>query len=204
MSDEAEVAGRRFAEAHGLKFIDFIDSPKYSGSLFGQGHDRYVWQEFRGLHEGRLFSFGIFSFNVGRGKYETTYRYGYVRFELLKSFPHMLLDAKSNNKHYAWLRKTPGRFPGGQQTNLEGNFSDTFSIHTLPKDAHLVPYIFTPDLMQQLIVGASKCDIELLNNECYVYLPGLTYENAKGYKILIDTALTLKTALTHRSRYFKD
>ena len=157
----------RFAEANGLIFSPRDDNPNYVGSIFQDGHTRTVVEHLRSA-EGRFLDLGNYEYVTGSGKNRATHKWGFVAFNLDRSLPHMVLDARANNGLFG-SSNLPTTFNKNQVLSLEGDFDQHFTLYCPREYERDALYVFTPDLMALLIDEAAPYDVEIIDNWMFVY-----------------------------------
>lgn len=96
----------------------------------------------------------------------TTGNIGYLHVALSAPSTHYLLDGKANNRHggsVAWNLQT------SQKLLLEGNFNDYFTLYCPPGRERDALQIFTPDVMALLIDHGAAWDVEIVDDNLFVY-----------------------------------
>lgn len=96
----------------------------------------------------------------------TTGNIGYLHVALPAPSTHYLLDGKANNRHggsVAWNLQT------SQKLSLEGNFNDYFTLYCPPGRERDALQIFTPDVMALLIDHGAAWDVEIVDDNLFVY-----------------------------------
>ena len=155
-----------FAVANGFVFSPSDASPNYPGSIFGLGHTRVASDHLR-TSTGRFLDYGNYTYATGSGKSRAEHKWGYLAFNLDRSLPHMVLDAKSNNSLFG--SNLPNAFSADQVLSLEGDFDRHFTLYCPREYETDALYVFTPDLMALLIDEASAFDVEIIDNWMFVY-----------------------------------
>lgn len=95
---------------------------------------------------------------------------GYLAITLPTRLPHMILDAKSNDRGpFSSLMKKP---KAAQALSLEGDFDTHFRLYVPTGYERDALYVFTPDLMGLLIDETGDLDVEIRDDQLIVYRPG--------------------------------
>lgn len=166
---EAETSLKIYhvAMANGWGYERATSNLTYSASLFSAGRD----YAFSNIVTSPLFEIGQVQFVTGSGRSERTHRYGYMRLPLERRLPHMLLDGKSNNSRAFGIdiSNLPMSFNNNQIDALEGDFNKYYTLYAPEGYGSDARYVFTPDLMQLLIEESDNIDIEIIDNELFVY-----------------------------------
>lgn len=146
-----------------------------SGFMFNVGYSRVFsevlsgeWGEGGKLH----FETARYKYSTGSGENRHTYHVRYLRVDLKRNLPHMVLDANKNNLRLfgkTVFSNLPAQFDRSQKLSLEGNFDQYFTLYAPRQYERDALYIFTPDLMALLIDGAADCDVEVVDNYIYFY-----------------------------------
>jgi hypothetical protein len=177
------VVYERFAMQNGLTYRYHSKQVPDYGAIFGIGDSR----EMRHIVSGQNFEFGNYSYKTGSGKSRATHTWGYLCVTLDRAMPHILLDAKVNNSRL-FGQEVSSNLPYGHDTaqlvRLEGDFNEHFNIYA-PKGYETdVFYVFTPDLMALLIDHGANCDIEVVGDKLYVYLPQMFTQSVAGVEYI--------------------
>lgn len=173
----------------------------YSGLIFTIGYDRQLTT---GLltktASGRTLEFSNYQYRMGDGT--TVFYYGFLRIALDRRLPHIVLDAKSDNVFGSNL---PAHFDGKQIVDLEGDFSKYFDLY-VPDDYDVdIRYILTPDVMKVLIDEARTYDMEIINNQLFVYVPGgFVVDGHPTFQRLVMLATRLSDELNAQVDYYSD
>lgn len=189
----------RFARANGLTFTLDKEVPTYGGTVFKQGTERLVTEA---LSLEDSIEVGNYQYVVGEGRDRHTYRYGYARVQLSRSVPHMLLDGQRNNIAGVFAR-LPVRPKVSQKLQLEGDFSEHFTLYALKKYRQDALYIFTPDVMATLIDEAGEFDVEIIGNELFVYsVRPLKLTSAKRLQAILKAAARVGAQVEEQARHY--
>lgn len=155
----------RFATANSLGYAANAAGPGYPGSIFALGRAQQVPEH---LYRGgdRPLDLGNYRYTTGSGKNRKTHDWGYVAIKLDRMLPQMILDAKANNFLGTNL---PVSFSRDQVLSLEGDFDRYFTLYCPREYERDALYVFTPDLMAQLIDEAALFDVEIVDDWMFVY-----------------------------------
>lgn len=96
----------------------------------------------------------------------TTGNVGYLHVALSAPSTHYLLDGKANNRFggsVAWSLQT------SQKLLLEGDFNEHFTLYCPPGRERDALQIFTPDVMALLIDHGAAWDVEIVDDNLFVY-----------------------------------
>lgn len=155
----------RFAKSNSLQFVHNKQDPDYAGMIFNEGHTRVVEAAFI-LPSG--VEIGNYQYVTGSGKNRSTHHWAYVKVGLPRKLPHMVLDAKKNNL-FGKLSNLTDTFDSSQTLTLEGDFNDYFTLYAPKQYERDALYVFTPDVMARLIDSGSGFDMEVIDDELYIY-----------------------------------
>lgn len=101
---------------------------------------------------------------------ERSLEMGYLAITLPRRVPHMVLDARSNDRGpFSSLLRRPA---ASQHLSLEGDFDTRFRLYVPSGYERDALYVFTPDLMALMIDEAGDLDVELRDDQLIVYRPG--------------------------------
>jgi hypothetical protein len=164
---ERRIRFENFAHDNNLTYVAKEVDPEFEGIIFSSGHSRRLYDRFQSDD----FEIGNYRYTVQHGKSSTTYKYGYIRIKLQRHVAHMLLDGKSNNTNIfgASLSNLPLTMNKDQTLSLEGDFNEHFTLYAPKEYERDALYIFTPDLMALLIDNVSKFDVEVIDDQLFVY-----------------------------------
>lgn len=155
----------RFAVQNKLQFIEGETNPGYAGMIFDEGHSRVVKE---GLVLPAGAELGNYEYVTGSGKNRSTHTYGYVKIPLKRNLPHMVLDGKANNL-FGIVTGLSDSFDRSQKLSLEGDFDKYFTLYAPKEYERDALYVFTPDVMQTLIDEGRHYDMEIVDNELFIY-----------------------------------
>ena len=163
--DREQAKRYRFAVQNGITFVRGRADPGYAGMIFDEGHSRE-------LREGYVFAdgteMGNYRYVTGSGKNRSTHDWAYIKVKLPRRLPHMVLDAKKNNIFGKFSNLTD-TFDGSQTLALEGDFNEHFTLYAPKQYERDALYVFTPDVMARLIDSGSGFDMEVIDDELYIY-----------------------------------
>lgn len=158
----------KFALANNAQFIANAKDPGYSGAIFDHGHGRTITTAIVLPDSTEI---GNYMYVTGSGKSRSEHHWGYVRVKLVRRLPHMLLDAKSNNI-FGKLSNLPQSF-GRQTLSLEGDFDKYFTLYVPNGYQRDALYVLTPDVMAALVDAGKNFDIEIIDDELFIYGPAI-------------------------------
>lgn len=154
----------RFATQNNLTCVFNRSDPAYSGMIFDEGHSRVLNEA---LQFSSGFEIGNYTYVTGYGRDRTTHEYGYAKITLSRKLPHMFLDAKGNN--FLGFSGLPDSFNRSQTLSLEGNFDKYFQLYAPKEYERDALYVFTPDVMACLIDNGKKYDMEVVDDNLFIY-----------------------------------
>lgn len=193
------VRMKRFAQRNNAVFRQNVTSPNLNGMIFDEGHTRYIEDS---LSFTNGIEVGNYTCVKGSGKNKVTYNYSYARVALNRNLPHMVLDAKSNNFLGSNL---PDRFDSSQRLELEGDFNNHFNVYVPGGYERDALYVFTPDVMQVLVDKGSRYDIEIVEDELFIFKTGkLTLSKKSELEGLMEIAESISTELRDQSKRYVD
>jgi hypothetical protein len=131
----------------------------------------------------------LFSYNctTGSGKNATTHYFTVARVQLPKNLPHLVLLSK---KAYADLQRD---LANATTLELEGNFSDYFTLQVEQGQQIDALAVITPDVMQTLLTYNQKEDIEIIGADLF-YILNADHRNSNDVRQLLSSvdALTIQ------------
>jgi len=154
-----------FATRNNLTFVKDRLDPGYSGMIFDEGHARKITRGYG--FPGRA-EIGNYVYTTGSGKNKQTHTWGYIKVKLPRRLPHMVLDSKSNNVFGRFSNLTD-TFGKDQVLSLEGDFNDYFTLYAPKQYERDALYVFTPDVMAKLIDNGGGFDMEVVDDELFIY-----------------------------------
>lgn len=163
-----------FALANQFSYRHLLVNPTYTGMIFQQGYGRIASNIVYAPGSDTVASFemGDYQYTIGSGKNRQTHNWSYVRVEMDRQLPHMVLDSRSNNVRIFGKDITsnlPEVFSRDQILSLEGDFNKYFTLYAPKEYERDALYIFTPDLMALLMDQSSQFDAEIIDNNVYFY-----------------------------------
>lgn len=192
----------RFASDNGL-IVSFTGqpTPPEVGMIFDEGHSR-MYPESVTFPDNTVIS--NYQYTTGSGKNQQTHTWTYARFDIDRSLPHMVFDARSNNalKRFSNL---PDSLKRSQRLQLEGNFNDHFDVYVPQQYEQDALYVFTPDVMAAFIDAGAKFDIEIIDQKVYLYTHAtldLTSQNT--YEMFVGAINGISRKLKSQSRNYAD
>lgn len=171
------LAGRwfrlqQFANANRLQFTPASPGGARgrSGSKFTVGGARVDVLNVVSAPGTRNLMVGTLRVETGSAKQKTVAVTEFVRMSLSRHLPHIVLDAKSNNG-MGQNGRLGAEFDRHQRLSLEGNFDDDFTLYCPAGYEADALYLFTPDIMARMQDHAADWDVEIIDDELYLYSP---------------------------------
>lgn len=191
----------RFAMSNNLQFLRNRIDPSYAGMIFDEGHSRAVEVAF-------VFPNGVeignYRYVTGSGKNRATHYWAYVKVKLPRRLPHMVLDAKKNNL-FGKVSNLTDTFNSSQTLSLEGDFNNHFTLYAPKQYERDALYVFTPDVMARLIDSGSGFDMEVIDDELYIYRNNrFNLGNETELQTLLGIVSAVGTELKDQSGYYAD
>lgn len=143
------------------------DANSLSGSVFRLGESRKMQNVFSGTFEGCHVRIFDYKFKITSGR--TTSHYGFTFFEIAidSKFPTILISSKQEAFTSIYQIENDV-FGGSEEVDLEGNFTDFFSVKVTPDRQMEVRQILTPDLMVYLMDTAPSFSFIFSNGRVYI------------------------------------
>jgi hypothetical protein len=189
----------KFAVANGLQFIYDTANPGYPGMIFDEGDSRTI-QEALLFKDGT--EIGNYQYSTGSGKSRQTHSWSYVRIKLTRRLPNMVLDSRKNNFLGSNL---PDTFSRGQTLSLEGDFNNYFTLYAPKEYERDALYVFTPDVMAAVVDAGQAYDMEVVDDNLMLYMPGLVALNSEiKLKMLLGIVEKIGSELRDQSHYYAD
>ena len=160
-----------FAVCNNLSYTRYVEKPTFTGMFFSLGKNRMLNDILGSLTTRPTFEIGNLEYTIRAGRSEHTYHKGYIRIQLERNLPQIVLDATSNDLRMFGknISTLPVDFAQSQKMSLEGDFDKHFSLYAPKEYERDALYIFSPDLMALLIDNASAFDGEIVDNQLFIY-----------------------------------
>lgn len=191
----------KFATDNDLEVLFNRTDFHFYGLIFGHGHSRLLMSLLR--LPGNV-EVGNYQYRTGSGKNQATHRYGFVRIKLDRRLPHMVLDSRQNDL-LGIMSNLPASFNRSQTLSLEGDFDRHFTLYAPKEYERDALYIFTPDVMRAMVDHGRKYDMEIVDNDFYIYSTehfDLTSEAA--LRELFDVIDRISLEVRDQSRQYRD
>lgn len=154
----------KFALRNNLTYLVDAGNPGYAGMIFDNGHSRQV-------DDALVFSdgteIGNYTYVTGSGKNQRTHKWAYARLKLARRLPNMVLDARGNN--FWKFSNLSDSFDRSQTLALEGDFNNYFTLYAPKQYERDALYVFTPDVMAAMVDYGQEYDIEIVDDELFIY-----------------------------------
>lgn len=194
------AAVNRFALQNGATFRFDTVPVDQQGMIFDEGRDRTI-KEVLKLPDG--VEIGNYTYVTGNGKNQQTHSWGYVRIALNTHLPNMVLDAKGSN--FLGITNLPDVYHSSQKLRLEGDFNDYFDLYAPKEYERDALYVFTPDVMQAMIEGGRKYDMEIIDDELYMYSPApIALNKEDSLRQILSAVATIASELRDQTRRYSD
>ena len=194
---------RTFAEKNHLRYSSGAPYDERDGLLFQVGHSK-KFLDVLAFSDHGVAEIGNFQYTTGSGKNSHTYKKGFLRLELPRRLPHVVLDAKSNN-FLGKFSNLSSAYKGSQRLSLEGDFDKYFTLYAPDSHKRDALYVFTPDVMQAMIDAAHEYDAEIIDNNLYLYSgSSLQLHDSATLKELLTIADKIRAELIHQVDYYAD
>lgn len=209
MSTEQHARSYKFALRNGAVYTPssgYIESQ--TGMIFDNGDQGPLTDIFQ-LKVGHVpVEIGNYMYSTGSGKNRREYTYGYMRVTLQRHLPHMVLDSKANNLTAFGITLSNGlsdNFKKDQVLSLEGDFNNYFTLYCPKQYEKDALYVFTPDLMALLVDEAASFDVEIVDNDMYVYQKQHFPVNDEAtFRRLVQIAEVVGGKADDRTDYYAD
>lgn len=192
-----------FAQDNGLHYTPTILDPEHQGVLFSEGSDRKLVDV---LSSGGRYEIGNYSRMVQSGKNTVERINGYIRIQLPRHVAHMILDGKANNMNIfgASFSNLDAAFNKDQILKLEGDFNDHFTLYAPKEYERDAFYVFTPDLMALLIDHVSAYDVEVVDNQLFIYSSKFELLNKATLEKIFTIISTVGGKTISQTDYYAD
>ena len=193
----------RLATENNLTYVPYSKPTSMDGFIFNIGHSHILLNRI-------IFPDGTeianYKYTTGSGKNQQTHHWSYIRLQLMRKVPHMILDSKRNNL-FGKISNLPKGVDRSQILSLEGNFDNYFTLFA-PKEYETdALYIFTPDVMQALIEvdDTNPYDMEAIDDHFYIYRQGsIKVDNPEDWEKLTQVVQILKPKLDKQTHFYAD
>lgn len=194
----------RFAYYNNLAYDYALKNPGYAGMMFTVGNSRKIVAAIGFSDAKAVYEIGNYSYAMGYGNGGERFHYGYIRILQQRRLPHVAL-VSTRHKRSGPFRNMAINFGKQQKLGLEGNFDNYFTVYAPEHYEADVLYILTPDVMASLIDNTAGYDIEIVDDELYIYRDqpfDLTTE--AGLKQALCICDTVGAEIDHQTDYYAD
>lgn len=201
------IAGMRiFAEANDMEsFYNHYLKDTYPGSLFNDGHSRYIAMAFRTKGQDETLEVGNYRYVIGHGRGARTHIFTYMMIQLDKEVPHIFIDSKDNNRNRLFYRNHAGDYAKSQKLSFEGDFDTHFSVLVPDDYGRDAKYILTPDVLHALIEYGKEYDFELMGNTLIMFKHGFAdLSDAKTLETMLSKATRFASEFRKQTKYYVD
>jgi hypothetical protein len=203
---EAAYRITRFAARNGLRY-GHDETVSHPGIIFRTGIDRTAERRLT-TTAGRRVEIGNFRYTIPAEKRENAkvYGWGYVAITLDRRLPHMLLDARANNRSVFGIRTSnlPLDLARDQRLSLGGEFDEKFTLYAPSDYGRDAFYIFTPDLMALFIDRLGTFDVEIIDDTMFVYGGRFDLLDPRTYDWLQELVDTVVARTVRRTGRYSD
>jgi len=188
----------RFAQANGLAFADSIRFPSHPGMIFSLGIERTATSVVQ-LPDRRT-EVGNFRYIDNTDSRSRMRRWGYAMITLDVPLPHIVLDARRNDRPFR--SNLPEPPTNDQRLSLEGDVDRHFSLYC-PKGYEAdALYLFTPDVLAHLIDQSDDFDVEIVDDRLYLYSPhDMSTADPRRWERMLRIVEMLRTKLDQWARW---
>lgn len=195
---------RQFVAANQLVYIDAqFSTSAFQGVIFGKGHSRHFVSGLTSVSQDWLVA--NYQYTVGSGKNSRTFDYGLIRIQLPRKLPNVLFDAKKNNFIVSNLESNVNP---DQKIVLEGDFNNYFTVYGPSGYGRDILYFLTPELMSCLVDHAAGYDIEIIDDQLFLYSVSPFMFQSKRLKSTLETisqvANRLSTEFADNTKRYAD
>lgn len=191
---------QRFSDKNGLTLSVNKTPFSFTGMLFDNGDDRVITSSLS-FPEG--YEIGNYRYETGSGKSRSTHNYGFIRVALSRHLPNMVLDSRRDN--FLGISSLPDSIDKSQKLELEGDFNEYFNLYVPKQYERDALYVFTPDVMQAVIQHGQFFDIEIVDDEMYMYTKKLfKLESQQDLEQAIKSIEAIASELRQQTRRYSD
>ena len=203
---EAAYRITRFAAANDLRY-GHDEVVSYPGIIFGTGIERTAERRLT-TTAGRRLEIGNYRYTIPAENRENSqvYGWGYVAITLDRRLPHLLLDAKANDRSVFGIKTSnlPVDLARDQRLSLGGEFDDKFTLYAPSDYGRDAFYIFAPDLMALFIDRLGTFDVEIIDDTMFVYGSRFDLLDPRTYDWLQELVDTVVARTVRRTERYRD
>lgn len=199
-----------FAEKNGLAYVAAPEkkafdrynyrpegiSPLFekTGSIFETGHGR-ASRHLLGNKNQAVFGY---KYTTGSGKHKQTHEWSVGVYQLDKTLPHVLLDAKGNN--FWKFSNMPQWFSGDQKIDIAG--LENYNVYAPDGyDVDALSFI-TPELIEKLASHSANTEFEIVGNILYLYQKSPF--GAEIVRPIFETLAKIGSEIDDNTRSYRD
>ncbi|MBA3529349.1 MAG: hypothetical protein H0T91_08600 [Propionibacteriaceae bacterium] len=195
-----------FAAANNLRY-GHDEVVSYPGVIFGTGSDRTAERRLT-TTAGRRVEIGNYRYTIRAEHQENSkvYGWGYVAIALDRRLPHLLLDARANDRSVLGIKTSnlPIELARDQRLSLGGEFDDKFSLYAPSDYGRDAFYIFAPDLMALFVDRLGTFDVEIIDDTMFVYGSRFDLLDLRTYDWLQELVDTVVARTVRRTERYSD
>jgi hypothetical protein len=191
----------RFAVDNGWRYDPWLPSSRYNGMYAMPGAVEDVFD--RTVIPGDApIEVATYRGTTGSGRNRTVQQTDYVRVQLGIVLPHIVLDARANDRPFG-RTNLPIALTSDQRLIPEGPFADAFRLYC-PKGYETdALYLFPPDVLAVMLDHARDLDVEIIDDTLYLCAPrGVVTTDPQRWQSLLAAvdAITAKARQWHAWR----
>lgn len=189
-----------FARVNGLSYKIQTPNPRSPAAIFSEGSHRRSYD----IVGNRSLEIGNYQYGGTWYREPALRRFGYVRIQLPRVMPNMVLEARANRRLFG-RSNLPWTYKGRQMLSLEGDFDRYFTLYAPREYERDALYLFTPDLMVLFIDFAAPLDVEIINDGLFMYSPRpFAMTNRATYEMILAVLHTVGLRTAKRSARYTD
>lgn len=164
---ESEKKIPQFAKVNHFEYAAITSSSSYTTRFFSVG----VGVEVQHVVRGQRFEVGEYIIEDASSPAKF-HHYGFIEITLDNKVPHIILDSVSNETSQSSEQDYSGKIRidlnKDQMMQLEGDFTNYYTVYVAEGYGTDALYILTPDLMATLADAVADYDIEFVDNKLYL------------------------------------
>jgi len=191
----------RFAEDNGWSYDPWLPTSRYDGMYAMPGAEEDVFDRIVIPGDAPV-EFATYRGTTGSGKSRTIRQTDYVRVPLGIALPHIVLDARANDRPFG-RTNLPIGLTSDQLLIPEGPFADAFRLYCPSGYEADALYLFPPDILAVMLDHARDLDVEIIDDTLYLCAPsGVVSTDPQRWSSLLSAveAITAKTRQWHAWR----
>lgn len=191
----------RFAEDNGWSYDPWLPTGRYRGMYAMPGAVEDVFD--RTVIPGDVpIEVATYRGTTGSGRSRAVQQTDYVRVELGIVLPHIVLDARANDRPFG-RTNLPIGLTSDQRLIPEGPFADAFRLYCPNGYETDALYLFPPDMLAVMLDHARDLDVEIVDDTLYLCAPrDVVSTDPQRWRSLLTTveAITAKARQWHAWR----